>query len=173
MEDNERQQYDRFDSLIARHRGLIDSLCTRHALGDVNRCEELRQECYISIWYYLPTLRNDAKPFHETAWVVWHCRSVFSHLHYQRRTLHFQPIDDNTTDTIGEPDDDRLGDILDTLAILLTPHERRAFYLMAEGYSAEEIALELGIKHRSAVLLRHRIIEKLRQNISKQQNNNL
>ena len=102
MEDNERQLYDRFDSLIARHRDLIDRLCMRRALGNVSRCAELRQDCYISLWHYLPKLRENANPFHETAWVVWHCRSVFSHLRYRRRTHLFLPIDDNMADTISE-----------------------------------------------------------------------
>lgn len=167
MEDNERQLYDRFDSLIARHGGLIDRLCMRHAFGDVNRCAELRQDCYISLWHYLPGLRIGANAFHETAWVVWNCRSVFSHLRYRRRTHRFLPLDDNMADTLSEPDNSHLHDTLDSLATLLTPHERQAFYLMAEGYSAEDLAIELGIKHRSAVLLRHRIIEKLRHHFTK------
>lgn len=171
MEDNERQLYDRFDSLIARHRDLIDRLCMRRALGDVSRCAELRQDCYISLWHYLPKLRENANPFHETAWVVWHCRSVFSHLRYRRRTHLFLPIDDNMADTISEPDDSHLRDTIDSLVTLLTPHEQRAFYLMADGYSAEDMARELGIKHRSAVLLRHRIIEKLRQAIANNEDN--
>lgn len=186
MEDNERQLYDRFDSLIARHRVLIDRLCMRRALGDVNRCAELRQDCYISLWHYLPKLRDNANPFHETAWVVWHCRSVFLHLRYRRRTHLFLPLDDNMADwyackhlrvnpvevsTLSYPDDSHLRDTIDSLATLLTPHEQRAFYLMADDYSAEDMARELGIKHRSSVLLHHRIIEKLRQAIENNEDN--
>ena len=70
-------------------------------------------------------------------------------------------------DTLCEPDNSHLHDTLDSLATLLTPHERRAFYLMAEGCSAEDLAIELGIKHRSAGLRRHRIIEKLRHHFTK------
>ncbi|MBP5547653.1 MAG: sigma-70 family RNA polymerase sigma factor [Bacteroidales bacterium] len=165
MEDNERHLYDKFDSLIARHRVLIDHLCMHRALGDVNRCAELRQDCYISLWHYLPKLREDANQFHETAWVVWHCRSVFSHLRYRRRTHRFLPLDENIANTLGEPDDSHLRDTIDSLSTFLTSHEQRAFYLMSDGYSAKEIARELGIKHRSAVLLRHRIIEKLKHAI--------
>ena len=162
MDNSDREQYDRYDCLIARHGALIERLCMRHAWGDTNRCAELRQECYISLWRYLPTLREGANAFQEKAWVAWHCRSVFSHLAYRRRTHQFLPLDDSMADTIAEPDDGHLLDTIDTLATLLTPHERRAFYLMADGYSAEDMARELGIKHRSAVLLRHRIIKKLR-----------
>ena len=169
MENTNRQQYDKFDSLIARHRGLIDRLCMRHASGDENRCAELRQDCYLSLWHYLPTLRENSSSFHETAWVVWHCRSVFSHLRYRRRTHTFLPLDENLADTVAESDDSQIREKIDALAALLTPHEREAFYLMADGYSAEELAKALGIKHRSAVLLRHRIIEKLKTIIHHEQ----
>lgn len=164
MDDNDRQIYEKFDSLIASHRNLIDRLCMRHAFGDVERCAELRQDCYISLWRYLPTLRENASSFHERAWVAWHCRSVFSHLRYRRRTHRLLWIGENLTDTVLENESSHLRDTIDTLATTLTPHERQAFYLMADGYSAEELAKEMGIKHRSAVLLRHRIIAKLRQN---------
>lgn len=163
MEDNGQERYDKFDALIARHSILIESLCIRHAAGDENRCTELRQDCLISLWHYLPKLREGCSPFHETAWVVWHCRSVFSHLRYRRRTHLFLPLDENMADTVAAPNDSRQRETIDKLATLLTPHERHAFLLMAEGYSAEDMAKELGIKHRSAVTLRHRIIEKLKK----------
>lgn len=164
MDDKNRQLYSKFDSLIASHRNLIDRLCMRHAFGDVERCAELRQDCYISLWRYLPTLRENASSFHERAWVAWHCRSVFSHLRYRRRTHRLLWIGENLTDTVLENESSHLRDTIDTLATTLTAHERQAFYLMADGYSAEDLAKELGIKHRSAVMLRHRIIAKLRQN---------
>lgn len=162
MDNNNRELYDKYDCMIARNGALIEWLCMRHAWGDTSRCAELRQECYISLWKYLPTLREETNVFQERAWVVLHCRSVFSHLAYRRRTHQFLPLDDSMADTIAEPDNSHLRDTIDTLAALLTPYERRAFYLMADGYSAEDMARELGIKHRSAVLLRHRIIKKLR-----------
>lgn len=164
MDNNARQQYDEFNNLIERHKALIDWLCSRHTLGDENRSAELRQDCYISLWHYLPTLRKGASHFQEKAWVAWHCRSVFSHLNYRRRTHQLLPIDENMTDSIREPDNSNLQDTIDSLASQLTAHERSAFYLMAQGYSAEDISKELGIKHHSAVVLRHRIIEKLKKN---------
>lgn len=164
MDDKNRQLYSKFDSLIASHRNLIDRLCMRHAFGDVERCAELRQDCYISLWRYLPTLRENASSFHERAWVAWHCRSVFSHLRYRRRFHKFLPLGDNVADVLSENEQNKLRETIENLSTQLTPHERQAFYLMADGYSAEELAKEMGIKHRSAVLLRHRIISKLRQN---------
>lgn len=47
-----------------------------------------------SAMHYLPTLRENSSSFHETAWVVWHCRSVFFHLRYRRCTHTFLPLDE-------------------------------------------------------------------------------
>lgn len=171
MENNNLVAYEEFDSLIARHKSLINGLCMRYASGDETCCAELRQDCYISLWHYLPTLREGSSLIHETAWVIWHCRSVFSHMRYRRRThqlLPFENLDEEMADTMAEPEDDGVHETLETLALHLTPEERDALFLMAEGYSAEELAQELGIKHRSAVQLRHRIIGKLRDNVEKE-----
>lgn len=172
MENRDQQLYDKFDRLISQHRALIDRLCMQRALGDKNRCAELRQDCYISIWHYLPKLRDGSNHFHEAAWVAWHCRSVFSHLNYRRRTHLFLPLDNNMADTISESDESELRDAIDALAIQLTPHERRAFYLMADDYSAEDMAKELGIKYRSAILLRHRIIKNYEKTMKIRRNDN-
>lgn len=120
MDNNDRELYDKYDCMIARNGALIEWLCMRHAWGDTSRCAELRQECYISLWKYLPTLREETNVFQERAWVVLHCRSVFSHLAYRRRTHQFLPLDDSMADTIAEPDNSHLRDTIDTLAALLT-----------------------------------------------------
>ena len=60
MEENDQNLYDQFDRLIARHGELINRLCMRRAGGNADRCAELRQDCYISLWHYLPKLRKDA-----------------------------------------------------------------------------------------------------------------
>ena len=164
MEEKERLLYDKYDRLIVRYKYLIERLCLRYSSGDVNRCSELRQDCYISLWRYLPSLRENASSFAEKAWVVLHCRSVFSHLSYRRQDPQFHPINSDFPDITTQDDNSHVRDTLDALAANLTPYERHALSLIAEGYTAEELAQELGIKHRSAVMLRHRIVEKLKQN---------
>ena len=163
MEEYDHQLYERFDRLVARHKTLIDRLCVRYALGDEGRSAELRQDCYIALWHYLPSLREGVSAFHEAAWVMWHCRSVFSHLRRQRSHYVILPINEELAESEADGHDGLLRDTIEVLANRLTPHERRAFFLMADGYTADELAHELGIKHRSAVTLRHRIVEKLRQ----------
>ena len=168
MAANDQPTHPQFHALILRHRDLIERLCMRRASGDYHRCAELRQDCYISIWRHLASLRHDASPLQETLWVVWQCRSVFSRLRFLRRTHLFLPLDDSLADTLAAPDESSLRDYIDSLADILTPHERQALQLMAEGYNPDEMASELGIKPHSAVQLRYRIIAKLRSHFKKQ-----
>ena len=168
MAANDQPTHQQFHALILRHRDLIERLCMRRASGDYHRCAELRQDCYISIWRHLASLRHDASPLQETLWVVWQCRSVFSRLRFLRRTHLFLPLDDSLADTLAAPDESTLRDYIDSLADILTPHERQALQLMAEGYNPDEMASELGIKPHSAVQLRYRIIAKLRSHFKKQ-----
>lgn len=168
MAANDQPTHPQFHALILRHRDLIERLCMRRASGDYHRCAELRQDCYISIWRHLASLRHDASPLQETLWVVWQCRSVFSRLRFLRRTHLFLPLDDSLADTLAAPDESSLRDYIDSLADILTPHERQALQLMAEGYNPDEMASELGIKSHSAVQLRYRIIAKLRSHFKKQ-----
>lgn len=163
MTDADRQPYARFDALIERHAAFVNRLCLLHADGNGNRCAELVQECYIALWHYLPGLREEALPLQERLWVMWHCRSVFSHLRHGKKPPPWMPLDDNMADTLGQPDDDPLRDSIEALASVLTPHEQKALWLMAEGYTVREMAREMNIKHDSAAKLRHRIYTKLRQ----------
>lgn len=163
--------YAAFEELVRRHKKLIDEICMRRSWGSKNRFLELRQDCYVSLWHHFPSLRKKATAVQEAAWVAWQCRSVLSHLGRRRqREVLFLPVDEEMADTVAEPDDILLRETIDELAAQLPPREQRAFLLMADGYTAEELAKEMGIKHRSAVMLRHRIIEKLRQRYNKEQN---
>ena len=158
--------FERFDSIIARHGALIERLCRRYAAYDKELCDDYRQDCYCSLWHYFPTLREGATPIQERSWVIWHCRSVFSHRKYRHRKHQYIPLTREITDTVAESDDNDARDTIEALATMLTPHERDALLLIADGYCAEDLAKEFGIKHRSAVLLRHRIINKLKDKLN-------
>ncbi|MBR4505917.1 MAG: sigma-70 family RNA polymerase sigma factor [Bacteroidales bacterium] len=164
METGMQQPYGRFDALIARHRQLIHNMCMRRADGNVGRCAELVQDCYIALWHYLPSLREEASHLQEAAWVAWQCRSVFSRRGKASPSL--LPIDDYMAGPLVPDDDDPLRERIDAMAKVLTPHERHALELMAEGYSLGEMARELGIRRGSAAKLRHRIYEKLRRHFN-------
>ena len=173
MTTTDRQKYGHFYGLIERHKALVESMCMRRASGDSRYCAELQQECYIAIWKHEQQIGADVSPMQETLWVYWLCRSAFSRLRFLQRAHLYVPLDENMADTLADRDDlAPLRDRIEALAVLLTPHERRALELMAEGYTPDEMARELGIKPRSAIQLRHRIIAKLRQHFKTENNSN-
>ncbi|MBP5536090.1 MAG: sigma-70 family RNA polymerase sigma factor [Bacteroidales bacterium] len=162
---------ERYAALIERHRGLVERLCLWRSHGDWYLCDELRQECYCALWRYLPALREGVDALQERAWVVLHCRGVFSHYGRRRdaknldpleRTDFLQSLDDND-ETLLLHADDGGDDLADMVAEYLTDYECRAFRLLAEGFTLPELAERLGIETESAARLRRRIIVKLQK----------
>lgn len=160
MTQIDQRKYEHFYHLIERHKALIEGLCIRRASDDSHRCAELIQECYIQIWRHETQISTDMSPAREALWVYWLCRSAFSRWRFLQRTHTWLPLHNNMSDA---GNDSPLPDSIDALVSVLTPHERGAFKLMAEGYTPQEMARELGITHRSAVQLRYRIVAKLRR----------
>ena len=162
MTGNGGPKYEQFDDLINRYRKLIRKLCWRHSSGSESQCDELVQDCYISIWCHLPSLRLAAHPLQRTAWVVLQCRSVFSH---RRRSKppEWLPIDEQLTDTLPAPDDSSRKELLEEFAADLPPNERRLLELMLEGCDQNEIAEELAISVEAAKKKRQRLIKKIQK----------
>ena len=162
MTGNGGTKYEQFDDLINRYRKLIRKLCWRHSSGSESQCDELVQDCYISIWCHLPSLRPDAHPLQRTAWVVLQCRSVFSH---RRRSKppDWIPIDEHLADTLPAPDDTSRHELIEELAADLPPKERRLLTLMMEGCGQKEIAEELGVSVEAAKKKRQRLIKKIQK----------
>lgn len=162
MTGNGGTKYEQFDDLINRYRKLIRKLCWRHSSGSESQCDELVQDCYISIWCHLPSLRPAAHPLQRTAWVVLQCRSVFSH---RRRSKppEWLPIDEQLADTLPAPDDTARKELLEEFAADLPPDERRLLDLMLEGCDQNEIAEELAISVEAAKKKRQRLIKKIQK----------
>lgn len=165
MTGNEETKYEQFDDLINRHCKLIRKLCWRHSSGSESQCNELVQDCYISIWCHLPSLRPDAHPLQRTAWVVLQCRSVFSHRQRQLHALHWSlcPIDEQLADILSTPDDTSRHKLMEELAADLPPNECRLLALMMEGCGQKEIAEELGVSVEAAKKMRQRLIKKIQK----------
>ena len=162
MTGNGGTKYEQFDDLIERYRKLIRKLCWRHSSGSQSQCDELVQDCYISIWCHLPSLRPDAHVLQRTAWVVLQCRSVFSH---RRRSKppDWIPIDEHLADTLPAPDDTSRHELIEELAADLPPKERRLLTLIMESCGQKEIAEELGVSVEAAKKMRQRLIKKIQK----------
>lgn len=68
-------EYKLFDGLLKQHMGLIRTLCWWHSSCSESTCKELVQDCCVSIWSHLSSLREDSNPLQQMAWVTWRCRA--------------------------------------------------------------------------------------------------
>ena len=167
--------YQRFDNLVERHRWLIRRLCWRHSSGSVDLCDELVHECYVSIWSHLASLRADSHTLQQTAWVIWQCRSVFSHRYRTGNSILVGNASERFNEwpaDIVQPDETDSG-ISDTRELLyelstgLTPRERQLLSLIIEGYSPGEIADITGTTPDAVKKMRQRMITKMANNSKK------
>lgn len=156
----ERDKYERFDLLVGRHRGLIRKLCWWRSSGNEVLCDDLVQECYLTLWQHIDSLRPDVAKLQEAAWVAWQCRSVFSH---DDRKVTLPSADERLFDHLSAPDANETREILDDLAQTLTYDEQRLFALMRQDLTDLEIADRLHLKPRTVREKQRMIIEKLRQ----------
>lgn len=157
---NDRTNYDNFELLIGRHRGLIRKLCWWRSSGEEVLCDDLVQECYLAIWQHFDSLRPDVVKLQEAAWVVWQCRSVFSH---GDREILLPSVDERFFDHMPAPDTNETSEILDELALALSPDEQRLFALMRQDLTDLEIAERLHLKPRTVREKQRQIIDKLRE----------
>ena len=109
-------------------------------------------------------------PLQETLWVVWQCRSVFSH---SDREITLPTTDERLFDHLPAPDANEIREILDDLAQILTPEEQSLFALMRQDLTDLEIAERLHLKQRTVREKQQMIIEKLRQHLRNQTINRL
>ena len=158
-------RYDNFELLVGRHRGLIRRLCWWRSSGDESLCDDLVQECYLAMWEHYGTLRPDVAKLQEVAWVVWQCRSVFSHGERKNGLGPLSNLSDlsDRFDLSDRTDTTKTRETLDDLALALTPEEQRLFALMRQDLTDLEIAERLGLKTRTVREHQRAIIEKLRQ----------
>lgn len=163
MANNRELKYELFDDLIQRYRGLIRRLCWRHSSGDEALCEELVQDCYVSIWYHLASLRSGVHALQQAAWVAWQCRSVFSHR--KRNTLYeWLPISEQIVDSLPSksPEAD-FREVIEDLATGLSEKEHYTLSLILQGFAQREIAVKLDTSPESVNKIRQRIIQKMQQ----------
>lgn len=162
-QDKPKKGYDRLDRLLTRHHGLIRLLCWRSAYGNEAQCEDLVQDCYLSLWQRIGALRPNVSRFEEAAWVAWNCRDILSH--YNRRpAIETETLDPNLADTLVAPDDHPNAELIEELATCLNERERQAVKLMLRDLTDLEIAEHLGMRVDSFQRMRLRMIAKMKNN---------
>lgn len=155
-----------FDGLLKQYMGLIRTLCWRHSSYSESTCRELVQDCCVSIWCHLSSLREGSNFWQQTAWVAWQCQSVFSHRR-RHRPPDWLPIDDHLADTVADSDGTNHRELLEELATVLNPRERDLLSLLIEGYTYKEIAEKTGTTVANVKKMKQRIISKMANNTSR------
>ena len=149
------------EHIIENNRRLIERLCISASAGNTELCADLVCECYLWMWHRRGTLRPDAGSLQVKAWVIWQCKSVFSHRMRSARPRHVS-LDTLPEKALASDSGNDHAELLEELAVDLRPRERRMLELLLEGYSTAEIAAMMGISTMAAKTLRHRMIESMR-----------
>ena len=164
MAIEEDPRYEQFRRLTESHYRLIRLLCWQRSAGRDGLCEELIHDCYVSIWLNLSSLKPGSHPLQQTAWVVWQCRHVFSH-RGRRKVFHWLPLDEQLTFSSQEGDSGTRRELIEELAVTLTPKERHLLSLILEGYTQKEIAAMTDTTPEAVKKMRHRIVSKMANNV--------
>lgn len=155
-------RHDSYTELLRRHRRRVWRMCWLYAGGDFERCRDLVQEVSLALWEHYGKLRPDAHPMEERAWVTWQTRTVLNHLH-RGLSHHYEPLTPAVTERLEvEPEHANARAVTEDLLASLPEDDREVVRLRLEGYSAAEIAAELGLKRDAVYQRLHRIVDKLR-----------
>ena len=160
----ETSRYEDFDRMLARNRQLIDRTCWYFADSDTFLYQELVQQVRIALWTRRHSLREGSNRRMEKAWVLWQCRSVFSH-HKRHKRIDTVPLDEELF--LSEEREDAR-ELVEELAVELSPEERQLLDLLLEGYKINEIALMLNSSSSSIHRNIYGMVEKMRQTYEKQ-----
>ncbi len=150
-----------YDSLLRRYAALVWSMCLNGAHGDKEHCRDLFQDVALRLWQHIGELRTDATPHEERAWMEWQVRHVLELAARRRRPVSMDRLPDMADESATNMAEVKA--TVDDIASLLDADERQLLQMRLKGFSAEEIATEMGIT-RGAVYQRwHRIVAFLRK----------
>lgn len=132
-------------ALWTRHAPHIDIVVRRLVGGDLDLAADIAQEVWIQIFRALPSYRGDSQ---FSTWA--HRIAVNRTLNALRKSRRLANLETEVTEDSAsfEPDTDRsfIAQSIEDAAAKLSPGARAVFVLHdVEGYTHEEIALELGI----------------------------
>lgn len=132
-------------ALWTRHAPHIDIVVRRLVGGDSDLAADIAQEVWIQIFRALPSYRGDSQ---FSTWA--HRIAVNRTLNALRKTRRLANLETEVTEDSAsfEPDTDRsfIAQSIEEAAAKLSPGARAVFVLHdVEGYTHEEIAVELGI----------------------------
>lgn len=150
---------DPFETLLHRYRGLLFTLCQRHANRSVE-VDDLLQEAAIALW----RAREKVLPLPsvQQAALVWKIarNAVIDNL---RRT----PLTDSLPDDYDTVEDDKtfINELHEQIALLNEP-DRTIVRMQLEGYNYEEIGEAVNMTEKNVSVRLVRIKDKLRKKMT-------
>lgn len=153
---------ERYTTILLRYRTIIWRLCFLYASSNADRARDLVQEVSLALWEHFGRLRPDADERDERKWVYRRTLDVLRTLRRrERRQPHLVPMPDFLADTLadGSP---ATGECLEEVLALLDPDERHLVRQLLDGYTAAEVALDLGIATNAVYQRTYRIVKKLK-----------
>ena len=155
------QRYNEYERFMVSHRQTVWQICFRFAKGDQDRCRDLVQEVYLTLWLKFDQLRDDASERGRMAWLRRVARNVLIDLHRKEKDAVFYDIS-NLPDIPENPHQDVLSETIEEMTELLSDSERQLVQMRLDGYNASEIASALNIKSDAVYQRFCRIIKKLK-----------
>lgn len=153
--------HETFTELLRGYSNLIWSMCRDESHGDYELCRDLFQDASLRLWQHYGELRREAAPYEQKAWVEWQVRHVLDHAGRRERPVAMSNLPEQTDgEAMGETE---VRTLVDDLLSQLHPDERQLLQMRMEGYSAGEIAKEMGLSRDSVYQRMHRTLEKARR----------
>jgi len=134
---------ERYLELLKRHENTLFWLCSRYARFRPELARDLLQDIHERLWRTLDALPPDATRGDERAWLIMQARSAKNaRLRKEQPAAPIEPLAGSLAydDSYSEQ-----RQFLDELLALLPDDERHLLQRQCDGYSADELATELGI----------------------------
>lgn len=153
--------HEPFTVFLRSHSNLIWSMCRDASHGNWEQCRDLFQDVSLRLWQHFDELRPDAQPHERKAWVEWQTRHVLEHAGRRQRP---EPLSELPEQVDGDAlVDVEIRTLINDLLVQLQPDERQLVQMRLEGYSANEIAKEMGLSRDAVYQRMHRALAKARK----------
>ena len=153
--------HEPFTVFLRSHSNLIWSMCRDASHGNWEQCRDLFQDVSLRLWQHFDELRPDAQPHERKAWVEWQTRHVLEHAGRRQRP---EPLSELPEQVDGDAlVDVEIRTLINDLLVQMQPDERQLVRMRLEGYSANEIAKEMGLSRDAVYQRMHRVLAKARK----------
>ncbi len=153
--------HEPFTVFLRSHSNLIWSMCRDASHGNWEQCRDLFQDVSLRLWQHFDELRPDAQPHERKAWVEWQTRHVLEHAGRRQRP---EPLSELPEQVDGDAlVDVEIRTLINDLLVQMQPDERQLVQMRLEGYSANEIAKEMGLSRDAVYQRMHRALAKARK----------